>query len=118
MPLYEPPRDSIWALNSIKWISGWWNRICSSRWLTPPVHFPSDDAPAIADLHGRIVARGPYLEAEPQLYEDGWVHGCTQAEGCGFAREQHVRSPIDWRAIFTQTGSGAPWVLETYVAGD
>jgi len=79
---------------------------------------PSDDAPAIADLYLRIVARGPYLEANQQLREDGWVHVCTQAEGCGFARKQHVRSPIDWRAILTREQPGAPWVLETYVAGD
>ncbi|MFQ5566371.1 MAG: hypothetical protein ACE5EU_08415 [Paracoccaceae bacterium] len=79
---------------------------------------PSDQAPAIADLHGRIVTDGPHLEAYERLIADGWVHVCTKAEGCGFAHSDDVRSPIDWRAIFTQTGSGAPWVLETYVAGD
>ena len=50
--------------------------------------------------------------------EDRWVHVCTTAEGCGFAREKYVRSPIDWRAILIQERPGAPWVLETYVAGD
>jgi hypothetical protein len=79
---------------------------------------PSDDAPAIADLYGRIVVRGPYLEAIYPLHNDGWMHVCTMAEGCGFAREQHIRSPIDWRGIFWQARPGAPWVLETYIAGD
>ena len=79
---------------------------------------PSGHAPAIADLYGRIVVRGPYLEAFYRLLDDGWMHVCTMAEGCGFAREQHIRSPIDWRAIFSQAQPGAPWVLETYIAGD
>jgi hypothetical protein len=79
---------------------------------------PSDAAPAIADLHGRIVADGPYPQDYERVSSDGWVNICTRAEGCGFARREHVRSPIDWRAIFTQTAPGAPWVLETYVAGD
>jgi hypothetical protein len=79
---------------------------------------PSGHAPAIAELYGRIVVRGPYLEAFYRLLDDGWMHVCTMAEGCGFAREQHIRSPIDWRAIFSQAQPGAPWVLETYIAGD
>ena len=79
---------------------------------------PSDHAPVIAELHGRIVSRGPYLMAFEKLLGDHWVHVCTKAEGCGFAREQDVRSPIGWRGVFVQAGKGAPWVLETYVAGD
>ncbi len=79
---------------------------------------PSGAAPAIADLHGRIVVNGPFPDDYERVSIDGWLNICTRVEGCGFARRQHVRSPIDWRAIFTQTGKGAPWVLETYVAGD
>ncbi len=79
---------------------------------------PSVTAPAVAGLHLRILAELPYAEALKPLYLAGWRQGCVEPEGCGFARAEQVRSPIDWRAVFVQKVPGAPWVLETFVAGD
>jgi hypothetical protein len=79
---------------------------------------PSETAPALAGLYLRILAELPYAEPLERLYLAGWRHGCLEPEGCGFARAEQVRSPIDWRAVFLQKEPGAPWVLETFVAGD
>ncbi|MFQ5623916.1 MAG: hypothetical protein ACE5FS_11030 [Paracoccaceae bacterium] len=79
---------------------------------------PSETAPVLAGLYRRIVVRGPYPDGHERLTEDGWVGICTAENGCGFARSGHVRSPIDWRAVLTQSRRGADWVLETFVSGD
>jgi len=79
---------------------------------------PSERAPVLAELHLRILAEMPYSEPLGPLHDAGWVFGCIEPEGCGYARAEEVRSPIDWRAVFLQKAPGAPWVLETFVAGD
>ncbi len=80
---------------------------------------PTLDAPIIwKEIEGRVLARGPYLAEFPRLYEDGWHHVCLAEAGCGFARTDEVRSPLDWRAIFIQSAEGGPWVLKTFIAGD
>ncbi|MDH3666932.1 MAG: hypothetical protein OEN23_08375 [Paracoccaceae bacterium] len=80
---------------------------------------PAVDASILWEgIEGRVLARGPYLTRFPGLYEEGWYHVCLAEAGCGFARTDEVRSPLDWRAIFIQSAEGGPWVLKTFIAGD
>jgi hypothetical protein len=79
---------------------------------------PSDTAPILMALHRRILAVGPWMEGENALRQPGWSYICVDPVGCGYARHTEVRSPIDQRAILTQTDPDAPWVLVTLVAGD
>jgi len=79
---------------------------------------PSETAPPLVETHGRILARGPAFEGDELLRQAGWSYLCLAPVGCGYARDSEVRSPIDYRAILSQPAPGAPWVLETLVAGD
>ena len=79
---------------------------------------PSEGAPVLAPIHEAILAEVPNFEGWNGLYEAGWAYLCAAPLGCGFARRSEVRSPIDWRAVFLQAAPSAPWVLETFVAGD
>ncbi|HSF93879.1 MAG TPA: hypothetical protein VLA52_02550 [Thermohalobaculum sp.] len=79
---------------------------------------PSAAAPALTELHGQILARGPALPGDDLLREAGWIYLCRLPAGCGYARDTEVRSPIDYRARFSKPGPNKPWVLETLVAGD
>jgi len=79
---------------------------------------PTPDAPVVLRLTGVAAAQGPRLPGQERLWADGWVNLCVPDRGCGFARTDQVRSPIDWRALFRRAEPGAPWVLQTFIAGD
>lgn len=79
---------------------------------------PSDRAPQLMPVQGLILARGPILERENALRDAGWNYVCADSAGCGYARDSDVRSPIDFRAIFTESGTKSAWQLVSFVAGD
>lgn len=47
---------------------------------------------------------------------EGWRWLCVQSGPCGYAEEDDVASPIDWRAIFEKVDGG--WRMRAFVAGD
>jgi hypothetical protein len=71
---------------------------------------PSDDSPVIRRLDWDL------LTVEPKGAVEGWFPIELGDRGTGFVRWEHVRSPVDYRAVFSR--QNGEWRMTVLVAGD
>lgn len=71
---------------------------------------PSDDSPVLRRLDWDLLTLAPKGGA------DGWFPIALDGGRTGYVRQEHVRSPIDYRAVFAK--EKGRWRMTVLVAGD
>lgn len=71
----------------------------------------SRTAPTVASLSYTIVE-----QVESKTPDDEWIRVRLPDGQSGYVDKRYVRSPIDYRAIFTK--DGGRWQMTVFVAGD